>query len=46
LRRNKIGNTGAIAISEYVKKDRSLISLELERNQIEDEGGEALLSAM
>ena len=47
LRRNIIGNRGAIAIAEYIRKgDKTLNTLELERNEIEDEGGEALLSAM
>mmetsp|Transcript_5920 Transcript_5920/g.9662 ORF Transcript_5920/g.9662 Transcript_5920/m.9662 type:complete len:205 (+) Transcript_5920:2323-2937(+) len=47
LRRNKIGDFGAIAISSYVRKaDKTLTSLELERNEINDEGGEALLRAM
>jgi len=47
LRRNKIGNAGAIAISNYVKRaDKTLSSLELERNDIADDGGEALLHAM
>ena len=47
LRRNKIGDKGAIDIANYVKKaDRTLVSLELERNEIDDEGGEALLKAM
>jgi Ran GTPase-activating protein (RanGAP) involved in mRNA processing and transport len=47
LRRNKIGDRGAIAIAEYVRKaDKTLTSLELERNQIQDAGGEALLKAM
>lgn len=47
LRRNKIGDKGAIAIANYVRKaDRTLTSLELERNEIQDEGGEALLKAM
>lgn len=47
LRRNKIGNIGAIAIADYVRKaDKTLTSLELERNDIYDEGGEALLKAM
>lgn len=47
LRRNKIGDRGAIAIADYVRKaDRTLTSLELERNEIQDEGGEALLKAM
>ena len=47
LRRNKIGNRGAIAISNYIRTaDKTLTSLELERNEIEDEGGEALLKAM
>jgi len=47
LRRNKIGDRGAVAIAEYVRKaDKTLTSLELERNQIQDEGGKALLKAM
>ena len=47
LRRNKIGDRGAIAIADYVRKaDKTLTSLELERNAIQDEGGEALLKAM
>jgi len=47
LRRNKIGDRGAIAIAEYVRKaDKTLTSLELERNEIQDAGGEALLKAM
>lgn len=47
LRRNKIGDTGAIAIANYIKKgDKTLTHIELERNQIGDEGGEALLEAM
>ena len=47
LRRNKIGNRGAIAIADYVRKaDMTLTSLELERNEIQDEGGEALLKAV
>jgi hypothetical protein len=47
LRRNKIGNKGAMAIAEYVRyADRTLTSLEIERNEIWDEGGEALLKAM
>jgi Ran GTPase-activating protein (RanGAP) involved in mRNA processing and transport len=47
LRRNKIGDKGAICIAEYIKKhDKTLISLELERNEIGDIGGEALLKAM
>lgn len=47
LRRNYIGNAGAIAIANYIKKnDRTLTNLELERNEIGDEGGEALLDAM
>lgn len=47
LRRNKIGDKGAIDIANYVKKaDRTLISLELERNEINDEGGEAILRSM
>ena len=47
LRRNKIGDRGAIAIAEYVRKgDRTLTKLELERNLIGDEGGESLLRAM
>lgn len=47
LRRNKIGNRGAIAIAEYIRKaDRRLTQLELERNLIGDEGGECLLRAM
>jgi len=47
LRRNKIGDQGAIAIADYVRKaDKTLTSLELERNEIQDAGGEALLRAM
>lgn len=47
LRRNKIGDRGAIAIAEYIRKaDRTLTQLELERNLIGDEGGECLLRAM
>lgn len=47
LRRNKIGDRGAIAIANYIRTaDKALTSLELERNEIEDEGGEALLKAM
>ena len=47
LRRNKIGQSGAIAIANYIRKgDKTLTSLELERNEIDDEGGEALLKAM
>ena len=47
MRRNKIGNKGAIAIAEWIRKaDRSLTKLELERNLIDDEGGKALLRAM
>lgn len=47
LRRNFIGDQGAIAISEYIQKyDKTLTCLELERNEINDEGGEALLKAM
>lgn len=47
MRRNKIGDRGAIAIAEYVRKhDKTLTCLELERNQIQDAGGEALLKAM
>ena len=47
LRRNKIGDDGAIAIANYVRKsDRTLVSIELERNEIGDRGGEALLKAM
>jgi hypothetical protein len=47
LRRNKIGDVGAINIAKYIRKaDMTLIELELERNQIEDIGGEALLKAM
>ena len=47
LRRNKIGRTGAMAIANYIRKgDKTLTSLELERNEIDDEGGEALLRAM
>lgn len=47
LRRNKIGRSGAIAIANYIRKgDKALTSLELERNEIDDEGGEALLRAM
>ena len=47
LRRNKIGSRGAIAISNYIRKaDKTLNSLDLERNEITDEGGEALLKAM
>jgi len=33
LRRNKIGDRGAIAIANYIRKgDKTLTSLELERN--------------
>lgn len=33
LRRNKIGNKGAMAIAEYIRvSDKTLVSLELERN--------------
>ena len=47
LRRNKIGDKGALAIAEYIRKaDKTLTSLELERNLIQDDGGEALLKAM
>jgi hypothetical protein len=47
LRRNKIANRGAIAIANYIRKaDKTLNSLDLERNEITDEGGEALLKAM
>ena len=47
LRRNKIGDRGAVAISVYINEhDKTLTSLELERNQISDVGGEALLFAM
>lgn len=47
LRRNKIGNLGAKAVAQYIKKgDKVLTNLELERNDIGDEGGEALLDAM
>ena len=47
LRRNKIGDKGAIAIAEYIKNaDRALTKLELERNEIGDKGGEALHDAM
>lgn len=47
LRRNKIGNKGAIAIADWIRKaDKNLKRLELERNLIDDEGGEALLRAM
>jgi Ran GTPase-activating protein (RanGAP) involved in mRNA processing and transport len=47
LRRNKIGNKGAIAIADWIRKaDKNLKKLELERNLIDDEGGEALLRAM
>jgi len=47
LRRNKIGDKGAIAIANYIKKaDKTLTYLELERNDIGDLGGEALLNAM
>jgi hypothetical protein len=47
LRRNKIGSLGAIAISNYIRKaDKTLNSLDLERNEINNEGGEALLKAM
>lgn len=47
LRRNAIGDKGAIALADYIRKhDRTLISIELERNEIGDEGGEALLRAM
>ena len=47
LRRNKIGDRGAMAISNYINlHDKTLTSLELERNQISDVGGEALLLAM
>ena len=35
LRRNKIGNKGAIQIADYIRKhDKTLTSLELERNEI------------
>jgi hypothetical protein len=38
---------GAIAIANYIQmSDKTLTSLELERNLIQDEGGEALLKAM
>lgn len=47
LRRNKIGDKGAVAIAKYIRKgDKTLKSLELERNLIHDEGGEAILKAM
>lgn len=47
LRRNAIGDRGATAIAEYIRKaDRTLTVLELERNLIGDEGGESLLKAM
>jgi hypothetical protein len=47
LRRNNIGDKGAIAIAKYIRSaDKTLTSLELERNLIQDEGGEALLNAM
>ena len=47
LRRNKIGNKGAMELADYIRlHDKTLISLELERNQIDDEGGEALLLAL
>ena len=47
LRRNKIGSLGAIAIANYIRKaDKTLNSLDLERNEINNEGGEALLKAM
>lgn len=35
LRRNKIGDKGALAIAEFIRKaDKTLTSLELERNLI------------
>lgn len=47
MRRNRIGDKGAIAIANYIRKaDRALTSLELERNDIGDKGGEALLKAV
>ena len=47
LRRNKIGDRGAKAIADYIKKgDKALTKLELERNEIGDQGGEALHDAM
>jgi hypothetical protein len=46
LRRNKIGNQGAFKLAEWIRtSDKTLISIELERNRIQDEGGEALLIA-
>jgi hypothetical protein len=46
LRRNKIGDRGAKAIADYIRvSDKTLNSIELERNEICDEGGEALLMA-
>ena len=45
-RRNKIGNHGAFKLADWIKtSDKTLISIELERNKIQDEGGEALLIA-
>jgi Ran GTPase-activating protein (RanGAP) involved in mRNA processing and transport len=46
LRRNQIGNRGAIALADFIRKaDKTLQVLELERNEIQDEGGEELLKA-
>jgi Ran GTPase-activating protein (RanGAP) involved in mRNA processing and transport len=46
LRRNKIGNPGAIALANFIRKsDKTLQVLELERNEIHDEGGEEILKA-
>lgn len=47
LRKNKIRNNGAKVLANFIRNaDKKLKRLDLERNEIDDEGGEALLKAI
>lgn len=47
LRKNKISNDGAIALADFIKNfDHTITHLDITRNRIGADGGQALLEAL